>query len=224
MSTRPEPQCQSCIGAIDDYYDNVLDDAYRLGIRLHLNTCSYCNDIYHKEQKLRSVLSEMKSEPCREQLRGRIINSIEAQQKPNSQRAFLRGFGSAIAACLCLWLLGTNLFVTSSNNNYHPINMKINEAKTINMVFEVPQAYSNVTFSVHLPDNVELDGFPDQRSLSWNGDLVQGSNLLALRVKGMGIKQGTLITEIHYATIVKTFKVDLTVDTKNDIQSKRLKT
>jgi hypothetical protein len=41
----------------------------------------------------------------------------------------------------------------------------------------------DATITIELADNLELDGFPEQRVIAWKADLLAGKNLLALPVR-----------------------------------------
>lgn len=61
-----------------------------------------------------------------------------------------------------------------------PVALILNQAVPINVVIDSDAEQLGATITVSLADNVMLDGYPDNRELTWQADLKQGKNLLTL--------------------------------------------
>jgi len=85
----------------------------------------------------------------------------------------------------------------------------MNQARTVKLVFEAPMDLAEVTLSVELPENVELEGYAGQRQLVWQTSLNKGQNILALPVIAIGNGQGELVAQLSYGDKTKQFHIVL---------------
>jgi hypothetical protein len=72
--------------------------------------------------------------------------------------------------------------------------------KNISLAIDSDRALADVTFTIELPDGVEVDGYPGQRELSWQGQLQAGLNRLTLPLlTHRQAREGVLKARIEYA-------------------------
>lgn len=60
------------------------------------------------------------------------------------------------------------------------VTLTAHEGKTVRLVIDSPSAQAAATVTIELADNLELAGFPNERRIEWQTDLLVGKNLLAL--------------------------------------------
>jgi hypothetical protein len=60
------------------------------------------------------------------------------------------------------------------------VTLNTNEGRTVRVVIDSSSDRQQATVTIELADNLELAGFPDQRRIEWQTDLLAGKNLLAL--------------------------------------------
>ena len=89
--------------------------------------------------------------------------------------------------------------------------LALNQVTRVALALDSREELKGATITLRLPDNVELNGFPGQRMISWKTDINQGTNLLALPVKGVAAKNGLLVARLEYGNKSKEYKVELSV-------------
>ncbi|MDX9739790.1 MAG: zf-HC2 domain-containing protein [Gammaproteobacteria bacterium] len=72
----------------------------------------------------------------------------------------------------------------------------LNEEREISLALESQRRIEEATFTVHLPEGLELAGYPGQREISWRGPLESGHNLLILPIRAQAGVGGDLIARI----------------------------
>lgn len=66
----------------------------------------------------------------------------------------------------------------------------------ISLALESPRRIDDATFTVQLPEGVELAGYPGQREISWRAPLESGQSLLVLPIRAMAGEGGDIIARI----------------------------
>jgi hypothetical protein len=80
------------------------------------------------------------------------------------------------------------------------ISLPIAGVKNISLAIDSDRVLQEVTFTIELPEGVELDGYPGQRLLSWQGPLHAGLNRLTLPLlTNHQAREGVLKARIEYA-------------------------
>lgn len=78
-----------------------------------------------------------------------------------------------------------------------PVKLGDAAERRIAIAVESPRAFDRVEFVIELPEGVELDGFPGQRSVRWEGRLAEGRSRLQLPLRiAPDAEGGRLITRI----------------------------
>ena len=130
-------------------------------------------------------------------------------------RWIMTGFGSAVAAGLVLWLIG-GLFLTTPQTN-QPVAeipgvvMTLAEPQTVNLVFASKSRLDAATLTVTLPDGIELAGFPGQREIAWQTNLVEGKNLLPLELIALTPVGGEVLARLEHENRKRTFRLRIEV-------------
>ena len=129
------------------------------------------------------------------------------------------GIAAALAASLALWVVVAQWPAT---NDATPavvdagalpgVSIALAEPETLRLVFASATPLDAATLTVDLPDGVELDGFPGRRSVSWETRLVEGRNLLPLRLVAVGSGGGELTARLQHGERSRTFRLLVSVD------------
>jgi hypothetical protein len=122
---------------------------------------------------------------------------------------FITGFATAMAASLALWFASTLYTPESEEQVPQTVNLAVNQTRTLKLVFDAPVALSDVTLRVELPENIELEGYSNQKMLVWQTNLSKGSNILALPVIATSKGQGSLMAQLNYGDKTKQFHIVL---------------
>lgn len=120
---------------------------------------------------------------------------------------FLAGFSTAIAASLAIWFASTMYQPQFDDASPQVISLAISQVKTVRLVFDAPVDLNDVTLSVVLPENLELEGYGGQKQIVWQTKLTKGQNILALPVTAINHGQGELVARLTYGDKTKQFHI-----------------
>lgn len=132
----------------------------------------------------------------------------------NSSWVFGAGFTTALAASFAVWFLVNTFYFTQDKlavKAIQALNIELYESKTVNIVFNSPQAMKNATVSLILPNHIEIEGYANKRSLNWSTQIVVGRNVLSLPMRALNIGQGELITKVEFGGKSKMIRFNVNV-------------
>lgn len=180
----------------------------------HLETCESCQ-IYDWQMKdMLNNLGELRkrsliSEEDKNSLFFKVFARarMEQNRKPRRMRQY------AIAASLCVAvitaaLLRGNFVDWSQGEEYAVVTsrpevvMTLAQVQNVKLAFDSKKDIDDVTFTIRLPDGVEVSGFPQQQTLSWIGTLRKGLNGLTLPLVAQSFQQDDIVVaQIEYGDI-----------------------
>ncbi len=210
--------CSDIRSNIDDCIDGYLNETEHKKVINHIAQCSLCKENFQQRTDLIQLIASTKSqipEPSPD-LADKIIRARKS--KKNASRIRRRRWSiaiSAIAASLAVLAIIPGLNpVTIRVPDQNPILTHfslptLHEPHTIGLLFKSKQHLENVTFSIEIPPEIELQGFSGKRKLKWRGNLKQGKNLISVPVIARSATSGILIMSLEHIKDVKTFKVQL---------------
>lgn len=207
--------CKTANQYMDDFLDGNLDKIKAIEVQSHIEACGACSEVVHREQKLRAALRDLPVPVHRPGFVEHALKKARQQHELNQRRNRKYTVGGALAAGIALFFVASMFFATPSDNNgtMPNITLALDESRDVRLVFNSTMSMEDATFTIQLPDNVELKGFPNQQMVSWKGQLRQGKNLLVLPVTARGLVEGDLIALIEHSDKKKTFH--LRVETEN---------
>lgn len=205
--------CEQAKTCFDDYLDGELLSGMCAALDSHLEDCTSCRALIAEEQKLRGALRAMPVTPPSHGFARRALREARKQHEGHRQRWFAAGFATALAASLAMWMV---LAPVGPLTNQGPgmsetpmMKVALNQTRTINLVFDAPADFENAVFTMELPEQFEVDGYPGQQMLTWQASLAQGRNVLSLPVHAITRGSGELVARISHGDKVKTFRVHL---------------
>jgi hypothetical protein len=204
-------KCEDINRYIDDFLDqNLMPEDLKI-FKGHLSGCKVCADKLEMASNLLAGLRQLPVEPPAAEFRVRVFSQLRQQypQPRESGYRFAAGFASAMVASLAIWFVST-LYVPDAIVDQPPmISVAMDEMQTVRLLFDSQKDFQQVTLSIDLPRNIELDGYPGQKNLSWQTQLQKGQNILALPVVATAYGQGELLAQLNYGDKVKTFRIVL---------------
>jgi hypothetical protein len=208
--------CQQLDDKFDDYIDGDCHDAASLD--RHVAGCPDCRQRIDSERRLRAALARYASasvpQPDPGFFEHCMAAAVQKRNRRQHRRAWLKGFGSALAAGLVLWAIvgqwtGTGEMPQATAAQ---ITMVLEEPRTINLVFSSTTNLDDATLTVSLPPGIEIQGFQGQKEISWMTGLREGKNVLPLKLIAVSAQGGELMATLQHDGDNKTFRVQVTVN------------
>ena len=202
--------CKIGLNLVDDYLGGYLEEATRQALEEHLEQCASCRARFAQDRELRQRLqSQLVGQP-QAGFADRVL-ARAAEHHQRKQRHHWSFIGGAIAASVVIALTSFVLRIAAPQPEQAQQTLALNQVTRVALALDSREELKGATITLRLPDNVELNGFPGQRLISWKTDINQGTNLLALPVKGVAARNGLLVARLEYGNKSKEYKVELNV-------------
>lgn len=177
----------------------------------HAAGCTDCRDAVMSVHALR-VLSLMPVSAAPERALTRAVE--RATGAAGRERRIVGGFwlgaGAGLAAGIALAILGLLSQGPVPGESATPrLALALNELRDVNISLTTDEALIDAEIHVTLRGAIGLQGYGDQRQLSWHTDLNAGSNQLKLPVIATGTDGGQLLVEVVHAGKRRSFLVDV---------------
>lgn len=204
--------CEQCQNRFDELLDGLMSRGYVAAWEHHIKQCDECRERFEREQAFRQALTDLPQVPMRPAFPAEALAKVRQERARTHRRGFGAGFGSAIAAGLALWFAVT-LFMPNEPDTaeLQSVSLTIGRVQQVNLVFNSPEHIEHATFSLSLPANTEIDGYPGRRELIWNASLHQGKNRLSLPLRVIASDSGDIVARISHGDREKVFRLKLNV-------------
>ena len=203
--------CKIVLSELDDFLDAELKPMQHAQVQSHLSECDSCHQAWQQELEFRQLLKEHTVPAPALGLEERAFAKIPKQAEKTNKNAFVAGFSGAIAAGVVLMIAAALFFNPAVQTPVANITLALHQSKKVKMVFDVPEAVAEATFSMRLPEHVEIAGSRGLHQIEWKTALKKGKNLLSLPIVANAVEAGELIAEIKYADQIKTFRMKLDI-------------
>lgn len=187
-------------------------DALAPEVREHLSQCARCRRAWALERETLITLQALPEPPVPTGFADRVLASVRAATE-RRHRNVTRDWGLALAAAVLLGIgIGFALsWSTGTHGGYQLQNGTVmvpaGRMTVVRIALDAAQPVHNVAFVITVPSGMHLQGHPGEEQVAWNGELVQGRNVLNLQLIAQPGAAGTLETALHYAGRDNLFKV-----------------
>ena len=210
-------KCTELQKYLDDYLDETTSSAERKAVETHIEHCVSCQQALEAHKTIRQALRSLPVEEASPDFEAKVFSAVSSHYGTGNGRSgnrFTAGFATAMVASLALWFASTVYtpqLIQQTPDEQAPqmINLAVNQARTVKLMFEAPTDLAEVTLSVELPSNIELEGFAGQKQLIWQTNLNKGQNILALPIIATDDGQGELVARLSYGDKTKQFHIVL---------------
>ena len=169
------------------------------------------NDKDRQEHEIRAMLRDHPVPPPADGFYDRALTrAMHEGHRRQRNRWVLTGFGSAVAAGLVLWFIGTPPAAVPAAE-IPGITMTLEEPRTVNLVFASTTPLDAATLTVTLPEGIELAGFPGQREIAWTTSLTPGKNVLPLELIAVSATGGEVLAELRHNERNRVFRLRVKV-------------
>jgi hypothetical protein len=118
---------------------------------------------------------------------------------------------SAAAIVLALGVIATGP-LSGPGEGQLPITTASQELQMVQLLIDTVVARNDATITIELTENLELDGFPEQRVIAWKADLLAGKNLLALPVRYKHPGEGLLEVSLEHGDELREIQIHVRPD------------
>jgi len=205
-------KCEHINQAIDDFLEQNLNRQDLVDFKNHVSECQACADKLELSRVLAAGLRQLPVAQPSAGFRQRVFAQVRSQYKTEHRQGygytrFAAGFASALVVSLAIWFV-TNLYVPDTLvDQPQMISVAMHQTQNVRLSFDAQRNFQQVQLSIDLPANIELDGFPGQKTLSWQTSLVKGQNILTLPVFATAYGQGELQAQLRYGDKLETFRI-----------------
>lgn len=192
--------CQHFNKHMDDWLDGALHPAVAAALTAHATHCRDCAAGLAQERRLRLALRELTVPGPRrgfaaEALRVAVLAGRASREK-DCRHDWTLAFAGAAAASLCIAIvLGLRApsgpvatpeapqavaMAVVLQPSLQTVSLTVGQVESLRLRIEAPRDFTDVRFSVDLPDRVSLADQPGIRAMTWQGTLRKGDNMLEL--------------------------------------------
>jgi hypothetical protein len=193
----------------------------------HVSQCAECRESLQAAKELLTALRQIPVEPASADFEQRVFNEVRSRYPDESRSSgfnrFASGFATAAVAGLAIWFVST-LYQSGTDPDLSPlepqvITVSMQQASTVRLEFDANNDIEQVSLTITLPGNMEVDGYPGRHQLSWNTRLSEGQNVLALPILALDPGQGELVARLSYGDKEQIFRVLLESSTEGVFRS-----
>ena len=201
--------CEKFHQQLDDYLDGQLAESEKLELEKHIDSCNECHLYYGQAALLQHQIKHLSVPEPQPGFEERLFAKLESNsKKTNGIHWFPASLGGAMAAMLLMWL---TIFSQQqdSDNGLQQLTIEMGQAQTkiVQLVFNSPDSFNEATFTIELPENLELQGYPVNRMISWQSQLKKGRNSLALPLVSIGKVKGEVVARLSSGEQSKEFRM-----------------
>jgi len=188
---------QATNNLLQDSIDSKLADSDAKSVADHHKECSVCAMQYKNALTVIEVLKDIHVPPSSPGFSTRVIENATKTKKTRIVN-LLRYITSGIAASfIILAVLVSTFFNPVFENQSMPVVFIDGEFQTIKVAIDSAQAIDSVEMTIHISDNLAIEGYEGQKNISWNTKLNQGVNFIALPVSAIALGDGEITTRVR---------------------------
>ena len=198
--------CREIDDLLQDFIDDELSPADTELVAAHLGACSACAGKQQDALDVIDVLKNVEVPPATADFASRAIAGAgRAAQRPLIR--FPGKLATGIAASLVALAL---VFVFSDSKITQLDNAVVllgDEVKVVKVAIDSARAIDGVRMTIDISENLEISGYENQKEISWNADLKQGTNVIALPISALARGEGEITTRVRLNDKVKIFRI-----------------
>lgn len=209
--------CKHVNEYLDDFLDGALDAADLAVFDAHAAECGDCQKTIKDARYLQGLLRDNGDTdvptPDATYFDQTLLRAAHQGGRQQHHRGWVKGFGTAIAAGVAIWMIAGSFFNTPDfpGAAVPSVTMALEEPHTVNLVFSSTSELVDATLTVFLPEGIELIGFAGQREISWETSLSVGKNVLPLKLIATSPMGGEILATLRHNEDDRTFRLSVTV-------------
>ena len=198
---------------IDSLLDKQSNAEELLVFEDHVSHCTECAQKLEIAKSLAVGLQNQPLPPHTEKFKQRTFAKVRRQYKDEKRRdhaySFAKSFATAGVASLAIWFSYSLYTPGTYIDQPQMIVVAMNQPQIVSLIFDSHADIQQAKLRIDLPDNMQLDGYPGRRELTWQTSLKKGQNILDLPIMAIRLGQGELLAQLNYDGTVKILRVVL---------------
>ena len=182
---------------LQDSIDRKLADSDAELVSDHHNECTVCAMQYRSALTVIEVLRGIHVPPSSPGFSTRVIENATKTQKPIAVRLLPYVASGIAASFIVLVVLLSTFFNPAFEDQSMPVVFIDGESQTIKVAIDSMQSIDSVKMTIHISDNLAIEGYEGQKSISWNTKLNKGVNVIALPVSAIALGNGEITTRVR---------------------------
>lgn len=179
----------------------------------HLEHCGDCRHEWRAVKALRGLRDRQAAAPRADLFDEIMANTAAATANDTGWGQFWLGtaVGGLIAAGLATLVLTFGVFndVPTGPAEGPAVAMTLGMPQEINIAIDAERDLEGSTVHVTLSDGFGIDGYGEERTLSWQTDLVRGVNKLTLPIVATAPGTGQLVVRLEHGGSERLIRIDL---------------
>lgn len=211
--------CELFMAGLGEWLDGACDQASARGRADHAAQCRACATALAQEREVRAALRSLPVPPVRPEFARdalRVAVMADRATRRHLRQHYRRiawALGSMAAAALVTVLVlrpfqdsGENELAMSGGETWA---LMAGQVQSLRLRIDAPRDFDGVRFSVDLPDHVSLAGQPGIRSMTWEGSLRKGTNVLELPLVAQAGASGAMATRVAWGSFERRVQMRL---------------
>lgn len=207
--------CTTFQQQLDDWLDGELSTDEQAALQAHLQLCDTCRQQYAEARELQQALRDLPAPAPSPDFARRVMQQA-TRPRNTAAHGWLKGSIAAGALIIALFAgyLAGNLSGPGQHNGAITVTLTPQQVRIVQLAFHSQQALENVRLTLQLPAQIEIDGYPGRRELSWQTNLAQGSNHLRLPLilHSHDWQGGELIARLEHPSGQREFRIQARVN------------
>ncbi|RMG52761.1 MAG: hypothetical protein D6717_11585 [Gammaproteobacteria bacterium] len=190
--------CKTIQQRFDDYRAHALADGEANALEAHVQACPACREALEAHRAWSGALAGLPFEPPSADFEDRVMRAaLDRKKTRQHRRAFLAGFGTALAASLALAAVLLAWWQPQGGEALRVVEVQVAPQTPVRLVIRVDRPVQQASLVLELPEGVELAGHEGQQRLEWQAPLAAGNNILSLPVRMKGSATGELVARVR---------------------------
>ena len=199
--------CRTARILLQDLVDGNLAGTDTGLISAHLQECTTCREDHQRTLEIIEMLREISVKPPSAGFAERALNvATRSRQAASASRGkwLSTGIAASLVAIFVMFTAGSLLRPMQSDSAVVLIDDRV---KTIRLAIESSRIVDDIELTIHVSENLKIEGFGEQQAISWTTRLEQGVNLIALPVSAIIPGDGEIVARVGLAENEKVFRV-----------------
>lgn len=198
-------KCRTAKILLQDYIDGTLDGADTGMLTLHLQDCAACREDFRCTLDMVDMLKDIPVAPASAGFVDRALSNA-TRSRPATAGSRIKYMAAGIAAGL--FAVAVTLSIMKESLQPQPDILLIGaEVKTIRVAIESARAIDDIEMTIDVSDNLEIEGYADQRVISWTTSLAEGVNLIRLPISAIAAGDGEIVARVGLGKQEKVYRI-----------------